>query len=176
MMDTYGFLQPSCLTPRNDETSHTSNADDGKCSSLNSRRKQEMTRDAKAWYAPADQCRRAGGTSSWIKGIRVLCLLILISITTFSCLNIQVRMGRRPDPSVLKTLLIGKSTPAEVLAALGEPFGSGKAMLPVESRPKTMWSYYYGEGSMKDARATYLFVFFDQNRYDGYMWFSSLPK
>jgi len=39
-----------------------------------------------------------------------------------------------------------------------------------------MWSYYYEEGTLKDARRIFLFVYFDQDMYDGYMWFSSLPK
>ena len=29
---------------------------------------------------------------------------------------------------------------------------------------------------MKDGQGMYLFVFLDKDRYDGYMWFSSLPE
>ncbi|MBI2876415.1 MAG: hypothetical protein HYY20_06000 [Candidatus Tectomicrobia bacterium] len=114
-------------------------------------------------------------------------LLILIS-TLAACTTLQVRAGgKRPNPEVLeKTLRPGESTPADVLAALGEPDGKGREMLPVGRTPRTLWSYYYEEGSLenmglvinklKDSRRIFLFVFFDQDRYDGYMWFSSLPK
>ena len=44
-----------------------------------------------------------------------------------------------------------------------------------------MWSYSIIEGFIEhgaqdrgDARALFLFVFFDQDRYDGYLWFSSV--
>lgn len=104
-------------------------------------------------------------------------MVILFSIAMSAC-SIDVRMGRRPDVQVLeKNLRLRESTSVDVLAALGEPFGKGKAMLPVfHSTPKIMWTYYYGEASLKDARGMYIFVFFDQDRYDGYWWFSSLPE
>lgn len=107
----------------------------------------------------------------------LLAMVLLLSIAISAC-SIDVRMGRRPDVQVLeKNLRLRESTSADVLAALGEPFGKGKAMLPViHPTPKIMWSYYYGEANLKDARGMYLFVFFDQDRYDGYMWFSSLLK
>jgi len=119
------------------------------------------------------QCMR--GTKAFAKYL--FAMVILLSIAISAC-SIDVRMGRQPDVQVLeKNFRIGESTSADVLAALGEPFGKGKAMLPgFHSTPKIMWSYYYGEASLKDARGMYLFVFFDQDRYDGYMWFSSLLK
>lgn len=40
-----------------------------------------------------------------------------------------------------------------------------------------MWSYYYEEGTLKDDRRMFLFVYFTpDNLYEGYLWFSSLPK
>lgn len=102
-------------------------------------------------------------------------MVIPLSMAMSAC-SIDVRMGRRPDVQELeKNLRLQESTSRDVRAVLGEPFGRGKAMLPgFHSTPRIMWSYYYGEASLKDARSTYLFVFFDQDRYDGYMWFSSL--
>jgi len=86
-------------------------------------------------------------------------------------------MGHRPNIDVLeKSLQPGASTAADVLLALGQPFGKGKTMLPIDGKPRTMWSYYYGEGNLEDARGIYLFVYFVDNRYDGYMWFSSLQR
>lgn len=110
--------------------------------------------------------------------IGLLAMLIVTSNLASNCMNIQVQMGRQIDPGIIeKTLRLKESNTSDVLAALGEPYGKGKAMLPIaHPTPRTMWTYYYGEGDMKDGRGIYLFVFFDQDRYDGYMWFSSLPS
>jgi hypothetical protein len=100
----------------------------------------------------------------------------------------KIRSGNPPDLGLLESSLgLGKSTRADVLAALGEPLGRGMARLPVDPRPKAgaMWSYYYEETLLTDvlspqpsadSRRMFLFVFFDGDTYDGYMWFSSLPK
>jgi hypothetical protein len=88
-----------------------------------------------------------------------------------------MRIGNRPNTDRLETALrVGESTRADVRAALGEPFGTGRSMLPIDPAPRTVWSYYYEEGDLKEARRIFLFVYFNQDRYDGYMWFSSLPK
>jgi hypothetical protein len=110
-------------------------------------------------------------------GIGLLGMIIVTSMLVSSCMDIHFQMGRQIDPGIIgKNLRLNESKTSDVLAALGEPFGKGKAMLPVaHPTPRTMWTYYYGEGDMKDGRGMYLFVFFDQDRYDGYMWFSSLP-
>lgn len=86
-------------------------------------------------------------------------------------------MGYHPNIDALeRTLRVGQSTQSDVVLALGQPFGKGQLMFPVDPKPRTLWSYYYGEGDTEDARGLYLFVFFDQDRYDGYMWFSSLKQ
>jgi len=91
--------------------------------------------------------------------------------------SIRVRMGYHPNIDALeKTLRVGESTQSDVVLALGQPFGKGQLMFPTDPKPRTLWSYYYGEGDMEDARNLFLFVFFAQDRYDGYMWFSSLKE
>lgn len=107
-----------------------------------------------------------------------VCLIIFATTMVDACTNIQAQTGRRPDLTLLETtaLQMGESTRSMVLETLGEPFGRGMAMLPIDSKIKTLWSYYYGEGDTKDVRGIFLFVFFDEDRYDGYMWFSSLPN
>ena len=73
-------------------------------------------------------------------GMGLLVASIAVSILVGACMDVQVRMGRRTDPGALdKTLRIKKSTSTEVLAALGEPFGKGKALLPIAHQtPRTM--------------------------------------
>jgi len=105
--------------------------------------------------------------------VLLACAMVLLAVS--GCMNIQARVGRRPDTTVLdRTLRIGESTNSDVMATLGEPYGKGKEMFPIEDKPRLMWTYYYEEGDMNDDRRIFLFVFFDQDRYDGYMWFSSL--
>ncbi len=110
-------------------------------------------------------------------------LFVAAMLTCFSAAACSMRVegtaGNRPNLELLETSLrLGESRGADVRAALGEPLGQGKAMLPTvpERGAMTTWSYYYEEGSLEDARRMFLFVFFDHDIYGGYMWFSSLPK
>jgi hypothetical protein len=115
---------------------------------------------------------------TWAKLSRLFSAVLLISFSA-ACSGIQLRAGNRPNVDLLeKPLRLGESTRADVLTALGEPIGKGRAFLPIDPKLKTatMWSYYYEEGTFEDDRRIFLFVFFDEDRYDGYMWFSSLPK
>jgi hypothetical protein len=51
-------------------------------------------------------------------------------------------------------------------------------MLPMDPQRRTLsiWFYSYMEANQQEARGMWLFVYFDEDRYDGTMWFSSLPK
>jgi hypothetical protein len=108
-------------------------------------------------------------------------LVLALSALLTGCGTMQVRAGRKPDmQAVTKTLQIGVSTTQTVQAALGAPDGGGRSMMPWQPSPRTVWSYYYEEGEIdlgggkSDDRRLFLYVFFDGDRYDGYMWFSSL--
>ncbi len=106
----------------------------------------------------------------------LFCIVTIFVFAAGGC-SIQVRMGQAPKIEPLEnTLRVGESTSADVILALGQPFGKGRVMFPIDPGPRTMWTYYYAEGDMNDARGLYLFVFFDQDKYDGYMWFSSLKS
>ncbi len=114
------------------------------------------------------------GFSRWLT--RGSLAMLLLSTMVMGC-DIRMRIGNRPNTDLLETALrVGESTRADVRAALGAPFGTGRSMIPIDPTPRTVWSYYYEEGDLKDARRIFLFVYFNQDRYDGYMWFSSLPK
>jgi hypothetical protein len=102
--------------------------------------------------------------------------LLLIFILTSGC-GIQMVAGSLPDVGSLeKTLQIGQSKETDVINALGYPFGRGREMMPIGQKQRTLLSYYYEVGSFQDSRRMFLFVFLDGDKYDGYMWFSSLPK
>ena len=92
-------------------------------------------------------------------------------------MDFQVRAGTRPNIAALEQrLIVGQSSVDDVIAVLGKPNGKGMSSLPSEQASRPMWSYYYEEGSLKDDRRTFLFVFINRDRYDGYLWFSSLPE
>ena len=112
-------------------------------------------------------------------------LSFLIGVMSTGCsLHFDTRVGRHPDLTALnQRLRLGESTIDDVLAALGPPVGKGKLMLPVDTVSRSLWSYYYSEGFFKmgsesdgEIKGLTLFVFFDEDRYNGYMWFSSLTK
>ena len=91
--------------------------------------------------------------------------------------------GTRPDPVLLDTTLtFGVSTRADVKDALGEPNGPGGIFLPIDDKPREAWAYNYELSGVDQRRMTlksirtYLFVYFDNGVYDGYMWFSSVPS
>lgn len=104
-------------------------------------------------------------------------LILIVFATLLSSCGVRIRAGNPPNISALESKIeLKQSTRSEVLAAVGKPFGKGRAMFPFQPSPRDVWSYYYEAGDMNDDRRTFLFVFFDRDRYDGYIWFSSLPQ
>lgn len=99
------------------------------------------------------------------------------------CGSVTMSVGRQPDAARLdRELVVGQSTEEDVLRVLGQPFGKGRALLPLGSAtvPMTMWDYEYSEVyvhslTVRDVRSIYLFVYLDRGRFQGYLWFSSLP-
>jgi hypothetical protein len=90
--------------------------------------------------------------------------------------QLQVVAGRKVEPGALeKSLQVGKSKAVDITALLGEPYGRGRELLPFRDRPRTVWQYYYEVGALDDIRRIFIFVYLDGDRYDGYLWFSSLP-
>lgn len=110
---------------------------------------------------------------------------LFLAVALAGCaLDLNLRSGSQPNIAALKNRLsLGQSTIDDVLAILGPPQGKGRAMLPVDSEARTIWSYSYSEASVQtggeasgDMRSLNLFVFLDQDRYAGYLWFSTLLK
>ena len=105
------------------------------------------------------------------------CLVVLLLVGSAGCGNVRFYVSRQIDLDAIESQLrMKESTRKDVLAVLGPPEGKGREMLPMTRVPRTMWSYYYEEGTLQDARRTFLFVYFDGDLFDGYFWVSSLPE
>jgi hypothetical protein len=117
---------------------------------------------------------RLARAASWAAG------LALAGMTIGCASVVEFEAGSKFDPALLEqSLQAGVSTQADVKKALGEPYGRGRALMPFHESGRAVWTYYYERGSvavtsmeMKDRRV-YLFMFFAEDRFDGYMWFAS---
>ena len=105
------------------------------------------------------------------------CLVVLLLLGSTGCGNVRYYVSRQIELDAIESQLrMKESTRKDVLAVLGSPEGEGREMLPMTPAPRTMWSYYYEEGTLQDARRVFLFVYFDGDVFDGYFWVSSLPE
>lgn len=113
---------------------------------------------------------------------RVAPFVWLILMLGGCAFDMNIHVGRRPNlDAIEQRLRPGQSTTDDVLAALGPPRGRGRAMLPIDPAQRDMWSYSYLQANVQkggetqgDMRTLILFIYFEQDRYMGYMWFSSL--
>lgn len=111
---------------------------------------------------------------------RGLASWLVIAVMVAGCGSMDFRAGTEFDPTPLKRdLQVGVSSASQIEAVLGEPFGTGRAMLPYHDGPRTVWTYFFeqgsvnmGSGALHDERR-YLFVFLVDGVFDGYMWFDS---
>ncbi len=115
-------------------------------------------------------------TAARLRQLRRSLVASVLAMAVAGC-SIEVVAGRVPDVSVLETVVKpGESTRADVMRVLGTPVGRSVSAMPIEAQPREMWTYYYNHGSLKDVRQLFLFVYFVEDRYDGYLWFSSVPE
>ena len=114
-----------------------------------------------------------GGSSG---RVRMYSLLAIAAAFLLSSCDVKYRAFEPVNPAPLEgQLQLGKAQRADVRAALGEPTGSGRSMLPLDKKPRTLWTYFYEEGSLEASGRTMVLVYFDDDAYAGYLWFSSLP-
>jgi hypothetical protein len=89
------------------------------------------------------------------------------------CALPTIEFGSPPPTDALATLAIKVSTDADVLKTIGEPLGRGVVQHRPNERPRKVWFYYYAATIGMDVKGKYLFIFLDENVYEGYLWFSS---
>lgn len=115
--------------------------------------------------------------------IQVLLLSLSIAISSIlisGCGLISFKAGNIFDASLLESdLRAGVSDSEQIKVLLGDPFGIGRALMPFHEKPRTVWTYYFEQGSIdlgggeSTDNRKYLFIFLDENIYEGYMWFDS---
>lgn len=114
------------------------------------------------------------------KGLLFFLLMVTSLLPVGGCGKVDFQAGQSFDSVSLESgLIAGVSNGVQVQAALGKPFGKGRALMPFHESPRTVWTYYFEQGSVdlgggdsKDNRK-YLFVFLAEDTYEGYMWFES---
>ncbi len=84
-----------------------------------------------------------------------------------------IPFGSPPRQGRLEQLKQGESTPADVLLLLGEPRGDGAVRWAASLTPQKVWYYEYVVLASQGIDNKALLVFFDEDRYVGYLWFSS---
>jgi hypothetical protein len=84
-----------------------------------------------------------------------------------------MKYGSPPQVNQLGTLKPGISTKAEVLAVLGEPRGYGAARSRDYPQLREIWFYEYMETDGSRVSLKLMLVFFENDIYGAYMWFSS---
>jgi outer membrane protein assembly factor BamE (lipoprotein component of BamABCDE complex) len=114
---------------------------------------------------------------------RVVQLIIIASFPVVISGCLSHTFGSMPLTDRLGQLELGQSERADVLLVLGEPRGEGAAEFIQQSgRPREAWYYEYwrSESTMFSSKSTVkgktLVVFFENEKYDGYMWFSALVE
>jgi len=120
------------------------------------------------------QCR-----VTW-NGFMVFLCLVMSLILISGCGAIDFQAGKDFDAGSLESVLVpGVSKAAQIEAILGKPFGKGRSLMPFHEEPRTVWTYYFEQGSInlgggggKDNRK-YLFVYLFEDTFDGYIWFES---
>jgi outer membrane protein assembly factor BamE (lipoprotein component of BamABCDE complex) len=113
---------------------------------------------------------------AWSNRGRVLVFLALI-LSLAGC-GTSMKFGRMPDTDSLTSLKQQVSTKGDVLNTLGPPRGYGSMRPYPYAGYYDIWLYEFYEAirTTREIKIKMLLVFFDKEKYDGYMWFSSLEK
>ena len=96
----------------------------------------------------------------------------VVCFAFFAGCSMNIKYGTPPRTDQLKNFTAGVSAKSDVLRILGEPRGYGMARLSIGTQPRSIWSYEYVESEGKKMNLKMLLVFFEQDRYDGHLWFA----
>jgi outer membrane protein assembly factor BamE (lipoprotein component of BamABCDE complex) len=114
---------------------------------------------------------------AWGNRGRLVVFLALILILA-GC-GTSIKFGRMPDTNSLTSLKQQVSTKGDVLNTLGPPRGYGSMRPYPYAGYYDLWFYEFSEAkgiTASEIKVKMLLVFFDKDKYDGYMWFSALEN
>ena len=98
-------------------------------------------------------------------------ILLMTILGLSGCADLRLRMGTETQPQNIETVLrFNESTQSDVRQLFGAPDGVGAYVSPINGEYSTVWSYYFAEGTMKTMDDIYLFIYFDNDIYEGYLW------
>ena len=104
-------------------------------------------------------------------------LVFLALILSLAGCGMSLKFGRLPDTNSLTSLKQQVSTKGDVLNTLGPPRGYGSMRPYPYAGYYDLWLYeFYETNTSGEIKIKMLLVFFDKEKYDGYMWFSSFEK
>lgn len=111
-------------------------------------------------------------------------LTALVSVLLSGCASTVTTGPFTQLPRIETELKRGVSTKADVQRVLGDPKGTGNAVLPVDPRSREVWYYADIEGTRAaieraglvrlELREQMLLVFFQGEIFDGFLWFSNV--
>ena len=105
----------------------------------------------------------------------VLCGLIAAALLA-GCAQTATIGAFREANRLESELKRAASTKSDVRRLLGEPTGSGHAVLPIDPRPREVWLYdnvaWKGAAGGRVAmRQQIMLIFFERELFDGFMWY-----
>ena len=103
----------------------------------------------------------------------VLCMVCLAIIPLLVGCASTIKFGSAPRIDKLENFKLGISNKSDVLLSLGEPRGYGAGRFSSVPEPRGIWSYEYVVSDGKKGSLKLLLVFFEEDLYDGYLWFSA---
>jgi hypothetical protein len=93
----------------------------------------------------------------------------MLSLIFVGCITLQI--GALPKVERLGSLKVGTSQQSDVLMTLGEPRGKGMMRFAQDMPLRSIWFYEYIESDGKSTKLRFLLVYFNEDTYDGYLWF-----
>ncbi len=110
----------------------------------------------------------------WAQKLTTTLFLIgLLGGLVAGCAPQTMKLGVEPAVDRLGALQLGDSGKADVQELLGPPQGEGMSRMPDYPGLRTVWAYDYVATEGQNVGMKMLFVFFDGEVYDGYLWFDA---
>lgn len=100
--------------------------------------------------------------------------MIMFCTLTSACISVEY--GTPLITEGLAGLELGKSTPTDILLALGQPRGNGSMHVSQSPEPRDLLYYEYVKSDGKNTELEILTVLIHDQRYDGYLWFASSER